>query len=566
MTAENYWTRRLSRRHIIAGAGAGTVGVAGLALTGCGDDDGGDGQATIDSSLKPGTQTAATATPANQGAINKGGVLRSRQNAIFASINPWKGLDSGLLWAYTIYDHLFFTPLDTLKPELFLATTMETPDPTHVIFKIGESFFNDKPPVSGRKVTARDVKASYEAARVQPGVSQTTFSTAVFDHIDTPDDNTVVVVLKTPDAWMFTTAGLGGPIFGSIHPQEVTAQPDFMDRELIGSGRYEFVSHQNGTNFKLKRFDKWRIKGEPYLAGIEYKLIQEQAAALVAFAAKEIDSVALNNKFERDQVKNRAGDSNITIDSDLSRSLWVVQCRGDGRWADPRVRKAINLGLDRKKYIELMALGDGRMSGIVPPAFGAVQLTEKELSETLWKFDPGEGKRLLAEASFDTKEEFQIKFPSLGDNFSKFAQITKSQLEENLGVTCRLVAEDFGTWLAQSLYGSNYNGLLLYPTLAYEEPMTYMAMYEKQIGGRDNWGKYFDDELDGMIRKVNQTLDDTERFEAVKAVQRKAIEKVAPIFPVFVKVDETATWNYVKGRVTGRGSYGFFTGQAYIDK
>ena len=41
MERDNYWTRRLSRRRMLAGTGAAGLGVASLALAGCGDDDNG---------------------------------------------------------------------------------------------------------------------------------------------------------------------------------------------------------------------------------------------------------------------------------------------------------------------------------------------------------------------------------------------------------------------------------------------------------------------------------------------------------------------------------------------
>lgn len=567
MGRDNYWTRRITRRRALATGAAGATGLAALALAGCGDDDDDDddgGSQPTTSGVQPGTATAPTPTPKSE-TIKRDGVYNVRQTAPFASINPWKGLDSGLTWAFYIYDHLFYTPLDTLKPELFLATSIEQPEPTKIIFKLGEGKFHNKAPANGRAVTARDVKASYETTRKQPGVSQTTFSALVFKNMETPDDKTVVCNLNTPDGWAFTTAALSGPIFGSIHPEEVTATPDFLDKEIVGSGRFQFTSHQNGTNFRLDRFANWRVKDEPYLAGMQWKLIQEQAAALAAFSAKEIDVLGLTNKVEKEQLVAKHG-KDITIDSELSRSMWMVQLRGDGRYADPRVRRAFNLALNRKEYIDLMALGDGQMSGIIAPAFKSVQLTEKEYQDLLWKHDPAEGKRLLTEAGFDFSQEVEIKFATLGDNFSKFAQITSSQLEKNLGVKTKIVGEDLAKWLQQSLYGSDYKDVIVYPTLAYEEPMTYMVMYEKQIGGRPNWGKFFDDELDGMIRKLNQELNDSARFEQVKELQRKAYGKAAPAFPIFVKVDDTAYWNHVKGRVTGRGSFGLFNGKVYIDK
>ncbi|GBD24607.1 Heme-binding protein A [bacterium HR29] len=562
MRANGLFGSRASRRRFLAGAGAAGLGAGGLLLAGCGDDE-----APVATSTAPegGASPGSSPTVPPEADIPKDGILRLRQTAPWSSINPWKGLDSGLTWGFYVFDHLFYTPLDTLKPELFLATSLEQPEPTRIIFKLGEGYFHDKPPVNGCRVTARDVKASYETSIKQPGVSTTTFMTQVFAGIEVPDDETVIVKLNAPDARAFTSTALGGVITSSIIPEEICAQPEFMDRDIIGSGRFVFEGHEGGTNFRLRRFEKWRIPGEPWLAGMRWFLIQEQAQALAAFSAQDIDTVGLANVLERDQLVQRHG-KDIEIDSDISRSVWVVLTRADGRWADPRVRRAVNLAIDRDEIIEIMTFGEGLKSGIMPPAFASVSLSEQELAETLWKFDPTQAKQLLAQAGFDTSQPIEIKVAALGDNYSKFAQAIAAQLEKNLGVKTNIVTEDFGTWLQKSLYGSEYKDLIVFPTLAYDEPSQYLRPYEKEIGGRPNWARFFDDELNQMIAKSRTIMDEEERFEALKEIQRKAIEKVAPAFPIYVPRTFAAYWYWVKGRVTGRGSFGLFNGRLYIDK
>ena len=146
------------------------------------------------------------------------------------------------------------------------------------------------------------------------------------------------------------------------------------------------------------------MKGEPYLANQHYKLIQEQAAALAAFSAKRIDGVGLTNKLEREQLEKQLG-KDIVVDSVDSRAVWLVQTRADGAFADERVRRAIYLALDRKEMITLLALGEGKLSGPVPPAFGEAN-TAAEVEATWGKTDVAEAKRLLAATTFDISKEF----------------------------------------------------------------------------------------------------------------------------------------------------------------
>ncbi len=567
MTTDNYWTRRIDRRRVLAGTGSAAIGVGAFALTGCGDDDdngGSSGKATpTQAGVQIGTASAQTPTAVAEN-VKKDGTFRARQSAIYASINPYKGLDSGLLWGFYIYDHLWYTPLDTGIRENFLATSIEQPDPLHFTVKIGESFFHDKAPINGRKVTALDVKASYETAAKQTKISNSSWWTQTLEKVDAPDASTITFTLKQPDAWTFSSTNGGSPLGSSIIPEEICKDVDSMDRELIGSGRFQFVSHENGTNFKMKRFDKWRIKGEPYLAGFETRLLQEQAAALAAFSAKEIDQLDPNNKLEREQLEAKHG-KDINVDRFDRRAVWQVQARGDGQWKDPRVIQAISMSLDRQEMIQLMDFGEGKVSGIVPPAFGLQSLTEKEVADTWGKKDLAEATKLLTAAGFDLTKEYELKYPVLGNRYAQFAQIVQSQLAK-ANFKIKLVGEDFGKWLAQSLYASDYSGFLTYPSLEYDDPSSYIGTVGKQIGGRPNWAGYQNDTLDGLLQAQKGILDDKLRNAAVQNIQKKAWELGAPFIPTFIQIGSTASWAYVKGRVVGRGSYGLFNGKAYIDK
>ncbi len=570
MDRTNYWTRRIRRRRLLAGGAATAAGLAGLVVAGCGgdsDDNGNGGGGTIETGgVRPGTPTAPTPTTAGE-VVKRDGIFNIRQGAPFANISIYNGLDSGLYFGLItpIYDHLWYTPLDTGVRENFLAESIEQPDPLHFTAVIKDAVFQDKPPINGRKVTANDVKASFEAASQATRISNSSWWTEVLDKVDAIDERTVAFTLKAVDAWTFSSTNGGSPIAGSILPEEHAKDQSHLERDPIGSGLFEFVSHENGTNFVLRRNETYREKGRPNLAGYQYKLIQEQAAALAAFSAKEIDAVVPNNPLERDQLIQQHGDQ-VEVEPELSRAVWLVQPRGDGQFADPRVIQAISLALDKQEMIDLMGFGEGQKSGPVPPTFVTYALTEQEIEETFGKYDPAEAKALLDASGFDTSREYEIKFIVPGDNYAQFAQIVQSQLDKNLGIKTRLVGEDFGKWLAQSLYGSDYDGFMVYPTLAYDDPSSYIGAYQREIGGRPNWAGFQNDTLHNIVVQQKATLDDTERQNMIKDLQRQAWDLGAPFIPTFVTVSGTVYWTHVKGRVTGRGSYGYLVGTTYIDK
>ncbi|MCK9517966.1 MAG: ABC transporter substrate-binding protein [Dehalococcoidia bacterium] len=571
MERTNYWTRRIRRRTLLTGSATASAGLAGWALAGCGDDDdnggtGGNGSTETPGGVRPGTATAPTPTVAGE-QIKRDGIFNLRQSAPFANISIYNGLDSGLYFGLItpIYDHLWYTPLDTGIRENFLAENIEQPDPLHFTVTLKEAVFQDKPPISGRKVTANDVKASFEAASQATKISNSSWWTQVLDKVDAVDERTVAFTLKAVDAWTFSTTNAGSPLAGSILPEEHAKDQGQLEKDPIGSGLFEFVSQENGTNFALKRNETYREKGRPNLAGYQYKLIQEQAAALAAFSAKEIDSVVPGNKLERDQLTQQHGDA-VFPDLELNRAVWMVQPRGDGEWADPRVSQAISLALNKDEMVELMGFGEGQASGPVPPTFASHALTEAEIAETFGRHDPVEAKALLDASGFDTTREYQIKFITPGDSYAQFAQIVQSHLDKHLGIKTKLVGEDFGKWLAQSLYGSDYDGFIVYPTLEYDDPSSYIGAYQLEIGGRPNWAGWENEALNDIVVRQKATLDDTERAKLVHDLQRQAWEVGAPFIPTFVRVSGSVYWKHVKGLVTGRGSYRYLAGSTYIDK
>lgn len=579
MGETDYWQRRATRRQTLRGVALGSLGAAAF-LAGCSGSNNNKsapaGNSSAGGSGAKGTPGAATqaALPTltvrptaavDESKINKNNVYHDRQSQPWPTINPYKDLVTGLTLGFTIFDHMWYTTKDTNERVLFLATSIEQPDPLSFTVKIGKSVFHDKPPINGRAVTATDIKASYEAAAQSKTISNSDWWTKTLDTITTPDDSTVIFKLKRPDAWTFTSTNAGSPLSGSIIPQEIAAQPDFMDKDLIGSGRFQWVSHENGANPKMKRFDKWRIAGEPWTAGYEQKLIQEQAAADAAFVAQQIDHLSAQNKAEKDQLVQQLG-KQVDVDTTVTGAIWTVQTRADGAFADPRVRQAIYLGLNRDEYIQLMEFGDGAKSGPIPPGFKTYALDTDELTKTFWQFDPAQGKQLLQAAGFDLSHEYEIKYYILTDKPAQFAQIVQGQLQKNLGMKVKLTAEDFGTWLAKSLYQGQYDGFIVYPTLDYDDPSSYIGAYSKLIGGRPNWAGFKDDELDQMVATQKATLDDNQRTAMIKDIQRKAFQKFAPFIPLYVAFSNDLFWSYVKGRLVGRGSYGLFNGRLYIDK
>src|ERR1044071_7728609 len=170
------------------------------------------------------------------------------------NLDPRIGLDAaserigGLL-----FDNLFSRD-QHLSVMPSLAKSWEMPDPRTYIFRLHRGIrFSD-----GRPLTSRDVKWSFDSV-LQGKVRSPKAGTYRFvEHIEAPDDYTIVFHLKEPWAallWNLAGGeGMGIVPYGSTG--EVSANP-------IGSGPFRFVSAEQDKDVVIERNDNyWGAKAK----------------------------------------------------------------------------------------------------------------------------------------------------------------------------------------------------------------------------------------------------------------------------------------------------------------
>lgn len=566
-----YWGRqRVTRRNMLAGTAAGGAALGAIALVGCSSskktDTTGSPVARPTTNVQDGTQ---------DGPAKPGGILNIRQTTVLPSMKVFGpsilALAQGLYLGFTAYDHMWYVPTDTGKLELFLATKVEQPDNDGltVIATIGDATFHDKPPVNGRKVLASDIVESVKRFRQEIGIGYDWIHN-VLDDIVAVDDKTVKITQKQPWAWVFTSSNAGSPISSSILPKEILQNDDILTKDAIGSGQWVLASHDNGANIQLKKFQKFRtfagtkdITGQPYLDGINNRLITDDVAALAAFKAGDIDTYGFVNRTEADDTRASMGDK-IVVGSDLGRDYVNLMLKYEPPFLDERVRKAVNLLLNRDEALQLLAEGSGIKAGPVPPAHKRYALPEDDpdLIE-YFRHDVAEAKQLLDAASFDYSQEHELKH-SVRPVDSQLAQVIQAQMRAG-GIKIKLVPEDLVKWFSQSLGTGNFH-MTCFLHLPYEDPDLPLRFYLSGEGDRKNFMDYKDADVDAAVLAAARELDEQARIQKVKDAQRVIMKKYAPMLNMFSEIGYGARRSYVKGSITGRGSYGLFNRTTFLDK
>src|SRR5215475_9619675 len=306
----------------------------------------------------------------------------------------------------------FYSVLIRINPENPSSTTdfvcdlcTVMPQPTDggktYTFKIrdGVKFHDDSP------LTAADVAASWQMI-IHPPKGMLSPRESWYEMVDTveaPDPSTVVFHLKfATDAFL---PALADP-FAFIYKKEILDKdPRWYEKNILGSGPFKFIEFETGQSISGARNPDYYRKGLPYPDGFKAIYADKQAVRLDAIRA---DRAAIEFRgfppAARDELVKALGDKITVQESDWNCGSLVTPNHKKKPFDDPRVRRALTLGIDRwhgapalSKIANVRTVG-----GIVFPA-SPLAATKEELQQ-IAGFSPdieksrAEAKRLLKEA------------------------------------------------------------------------------------------------------------------------------------------------------------------------
>ncbi|HTE84740.1 MAG TPA: ABC transporter substrate-binding protein [Dehalococcoidia bacterium] len=418
--AENFWIRRLaearlSRRRVLAGAGAAG---AGMALAGCGSRGSSSGakstgQAPTGTAKHGGTLTSFRMNPPSEDLEPFG----TRSESTDAQIPLFENIFSGLIRVKLGQPYKYADR--TLEGEL--AVKWEQPDPTTLTFSLRPSVkFHNKPPVNGRAVTADDVKFSYERLLGSPFSYVNLFNS--IQSIQAPDPQTVVMQTKTPDATLLQHIALG---MAWITAKEA-GQPDpkgagglsFKDPSTaIGTGPFMLDKYQSGVTETMVRNPDYFESGLPYADRIEVQILPDKATQVAALRTGKAILGTIPAGSEQD-LKSTSPSFGYSLF--YNPSAWFHGMRIDqAPYSDVRVRRAMAMAYNQANVNKVLDTPDAPLTfGSVTANCGDAWLPLDKLGDNAqwWKYDPNAAKQLLAAAGFPNGLEVKLTVSNCCEN------------------------------------------------------------------------------------------------------------------------------------------------------
>ncbi len=203
-------------------------------------------------------------------------------------------------------------------------------------------------------------------------------STVGFDDIarlETPDDYTVIVYLKKPNARFvsrFLTPGIGSGILPKhlLDGHEINRDP--FNGKPIGLGPFKYVRWNRGSDVEMEAFDRW-WGGRPKLRRIVYKIVTEANSAFSQLRTGELDVVGRFSNTQYDEARAIPNTRTIDFATNAYEHINFNNDRLDLQ--DLRVRRALAHAMDLRTIVAKANHGQGVITCTPVPYFS-------------WKYDP----------------------------------------------------------------------------------------------------------------------------------------------------------------------------------
>ncbi len=373
---------------------------------------------------------------------NAGESQVSREDSVIVAMEPTAepetGFDPAFGWGAGehVHEPLIQSTLTVTTPDLTIGydlatdTSVSEDGLTWTVTIRGDVQFTD-----GEPLTAGDVAFTYNTVKETSSVNDFT----MLDRAEALNDTTVVFHMTRPfSIWPYTMAAVG------ILPEHAYDSRTY-GTNPIGSGRYMLKQWDQGQQVILEANPDYYGEA-PKMKQVTILFMEEDAAFLAAQAG-QVDVAYTSATYSDQNIDGYELAAYETVDN-RGFNLPAVpegtdeegRQRGNDFTSDVRVRRAINLGIDRQEMI------DHVLNGYGSPAYSVCDQLPwySEASEVA--YDPKEAGKLLDEAGWrmgpdGVREKDGVK-ASLNLLFSTGDSVRQALVEdfadqmEELGIAC----------------------------------------------------------------------------------------------------------------------------------
>jgi peptide/nickel transport system substrate-binding protein len=382
---------------------------------------------------------------------------------------------------------------------------------------------------SGDLLTARDIEFSHRRMMQKTPFYQRRMR--LLDRTEVVDDRTIRFIFKSPDAGFIPSRPLyvvSKAYFDRVGEKEFVEHP-------IGTGPYKFVSYRPGEYLDVAAFDDY-WQGPPEIKAARFAFVTEDTTRVAKLRAGEAD-IATNVPYAQVAELRQAGFGVEGIGVHPTGAIQFKVGNPKSPWNDVRVRLAIAEAVDAEAIVK------GLFQGVPThyPALGPDEIGyDPELKP--YRFDPTHAKALLREAGFPSG--FPMKLYYWTGNYTGLKETAEAVALylKAIGINVDVQGQSSAQMLELVRKAHDSNDVevaMIAPTALanFGEPSEALSI---NYYSKSPYSMYANPKVDAAIEKAQETIDDRQRGDAIRAAIRILHDDVATV-PLWNSVSVYAT-------------------------
>ncbi|MDE2417019.1 MAG: ABC transporter substrate-binding protein [Burkholderiales bacterium] len=350
--------------------------------------------------------------------------------------------------------------------------------------------------------------------------------------VDKVDEYTVKVTLNQPEAPFLANLAMQ---FAGIQSKEYAiamlkaGTPEKIDQDPIGTGAFQLVQYQKDAIIRYKAFPQY-WQGKAKIDDLIFSITPDAAVRWAKLQKGECHVMPYPNPADLDAIRK---DANVTVLEQPGLNVGYLAYNTTKKpFDDVRVRKAINMSIDKKAIVSAVYLSTGvPATNPIPPGQWSYNKAIKDDA-----FNPTEAKKLLAAAGYPngfTTDLWAMPVQRpYNPNAKRIAELMQADLAK-VGVKAEIKSFEWGEYRKRMQAGEHQMGMLGW-TGDNGDPDNFLHTLlgcDSAKSGGSNVAKFCYKPFDDLVVKAKTVTNPAERTKLYEKAQ-VIFKEQAPWFTI----------------------------------
>ncbi|MBA3415858.1 MAG: ABC transporter substrate-binding protein, partial [Chloroflexia bacterium] len=295
----------------------------------------------------------------------------------------------------------------------------------------------------------------------------------------------------------------------------------------IGTGPFVVESWQKGASIVLRKNADYWLEGQPYLDEVIFTIVPDANTRIVQLQGGEMD-IASDVPFS--QIDTLEADDNLQVlVAPVGRVDYVAINHQREPFADPMVRQALNLAVDKAAIVQAVLYGRAE---VAQSALPRMRFWNDETAP--YPYDPEAARQLLAESTAGGGFSTTLGVTAGDAEHTAVATIMKDQLAQ-VGVEVEIYEGESAALYVDTFQGLDYDLVIQYHTTDTIDAsqITRYAMASRDDGTGALWTGYVNERIDELAAEALTEQDPAVREELYFEIQQLGFDDAFILYLYF---------------------------------